>query len=142
MIERITNLLGPELTTRLFAIVSGLAALGGCPLHGDGNHAEVRDEAAVDAPLGEMVVCALDGSHQFAEDCNLERTAQAGREYLVVRRPDGSFHRLVMRADRQGLASADGAFAAQAVLVNRVFEVKIAGDSYRIPQTAPTRPGL
>ena len=143
MIERITAFLGPEMTTRLMAMAAGLAALAGCPLHGDGNHAEVRDEPAAEVPLGEMIECALDGSLHFAAECKLERVHESGRDLLVVRHPDGGFRRVVIGADGRTLDSADGAFAARGVLAGGVFTVAVAGDAYRLPvAVAAARPGI
>ena len=140
MIERSAAWLGPQLKAQLLAMLGGIMALAGCPLHGDGNHAEVRDQPAAEVPLGEMMECALAGASRFSADCVLER---AGDGLLVVRDAAGGFRRFRLSADGLSLAVADGADAATGSLAGGIFAVRVGADAYRIPVTpVGARPGL
>lgn len=137
LIEKISALLGPEMKAKLIAMVSAVAALAGCPLHGDGNHAVVLDQPAIEAPLGEQIGCALAGASQFTQDCALERAAGGEARLLVVRHPDGGFRRFVLGRDGKSISVADGAQPALGTGSGGVFEVRVGQDAYRIPVRPP-----
>ena len=139
VIERLDELLGPKLVAQLTAVLAAVCSLAGCPLHGDGNHAVVRDEPKVEAPLGEPVDCAVAGAVRLVPDCTLER---AGGGLLVVRHPDGGFRRFVVTPDGRSLASADGAFGVQGVIAGGFYEIRVEGDAYRLPVAAPVETRL
>ncbi|MFM5916193.1 MAG: hypothetical protein ACKOOL_01530 [Novosphingobium sp.] len=81
------------------------------------------------AEQGESIACALGGSLQFKPDCTVER--QGSR--IVVRLPDGAFHRFTLSKDGQSLDAADGADIAQSARKGDRFEVILGQDRYVIP---------
>ena len=82
------------------------------------------------------IVCAHDGSHDFARTCTLERSESAAGLVLTVRHPDGAFHRLLVTRDGRGVIAADGAEqAVVAVIGTGEIEVALGGDRYRLPAT-------
>ncbi len=85
------------------------------------------------AAPGELVQCALGGSQLFKSECRIERAAVDGDQVIVVRHPDGAFHRLQVSDDGQKLVSADGFEQAQSALKGDRFEVILGQDRYVIP---------
>jgi hypothetical protein len=83
----------------------------------------------VPAEQGESIACALGGSQQFKPDCTLEREGST----IVVRLPDGAFHRFTVSKDGQSLDAADGADKAQSARKDDRFEVILGQDRYVIP---------
>ncbi|HEX8223305.1 MAG TPA: hypothetical protein VF605_05770 [Allosphingosinicella sp.] len=108
------------------AVLCGLAACGG--------------PGAEQAPPGEAIPCALQGSPQFANVCTVERAPRPDGTILIIRHPNGGFRRLLITRDGRGVASADGAARAVVTMVapDRI-EVELAGDRYRLPATAARR---
>ena len=94
--------------------------------------------AACEAPKseaapGEIVACALDGADQFAQVCSVERNGAQ----VTVRRPDGGFRRLEIATDG-GVNSLDGADpVAATALADRMVELKIGDDRYRLKPEEP-----
>ena len=91
---------------------------------------------AAGAEQGESIACALGGSLQFKPDCTVERSSANGVQAIVVRQPDGAFHRFVVSKDGQSLEPADGADKAQSALKGDRFEVIFGQDRYVIPAHA------
>ena len=83
----------------------------------------------------DLVECALAGAAEFARACVVEQVREGGALTLVVRHPDGSFRRFTVLTDGRGLASADGADAAQVALHGEGIEVSVGADRYRFPAT-------
>ncbi len=81
---------------------------------------------------GESIACALGGSMQFKPDCTVEREGST----IVVRLPDGAFHRFAVSKDGQSLDAADGADKAQSARKGDRFEVILGQDRYVIPVSA------
>ncbi|MFM5893233.1 MAG: hypothetical protein ACKOQM_02220 [Novosphingobium sp.] len=84
------------------------------------------------AEAGESIACALGGSQQFKPDCTVERDGGS----IVVRLPDGAFHRFTVSKDGQSLDAADGADKAQSARKGDRFEVILGQDRYVIPVSA------
>lgn len=84
------------------------------------------------AEQGESIACALGGSLQFKPLCTVEREGGS----IVVRLPDGAFHRFTVSKDGQHLVAADGADAAQSARKGERFEVILGQDRYVIPVSA------
>ena len=84
------------------------------------------------AEQGESIACALGGSLQFKPDCTVEREGNS----IVVRLPDGAFHRFTVSKDGQSLDAADGADKAQSARKGDRFEVILGQDRYVIPVSA------
>lgn len=82
------------------------------------------------ARVDDRVECALGGAARFERVCTVERSG----ETLTLRAPSGGFRRLAVTADGRGVVAADGAEAAEVILVgpDRI-EVAIGGDRYRLP---------
>ena len=85
---------------------------------------------------GETIACALAGSLQFKPDCTIERSAGEGAQVIVVRLPDGAFHRFEVSKDGQQLLAADGADHSQSALKGERFEVILGPDRFVIPAHA------
>lgn len=82
-----------------------------------------------------MVPCAR-GNAGLARVCSVERTSTNRGPMLTLRRPDGSFHRLLATHDGRGLVAADGAEPARVAVVGPdLIEVTVAADRYRLPAT-------
>jgi hypothetical protein len=84
--------------------------------------------------------CAPQGAGDFKRICSLDRvTGDDGLE-LVVRNPDGGFHRLLVTKDGRGVVAADGAEKAAVTITGPgEIEVAIGGDRYRLPATVKGR---
>ena len=82
---------------------------------------------------GESIACALGGSQQFKPDCTAERSTADGAQVIVVRLPDGAFHRFEVSKDGQQLLAADGADRSQSALKGDRFEVILGPDRFVIP---------
>ncbi|WJY18477.1 hypothetical protein QQS45_12800 [Alteriqipengyuania flavescens] len=80
-----------------------------------------------------LVDCAVGGAEDFAHDCSVERARVDGEDILVVRHPGGGLRRFVAKADRTGLAAADGAFEAANSVSGDMLEVRVQDDRYRFP---------
>ncbi len=72
---------------------------------------------------GEAIACSLDGARDLAQSCSATRSGDA----IVVRRPDGGFHRVVRTA--AGPAT-DG---AEEVTQADDGTLTIGNDRYRLP---------
>ena len=88
------------------------------------------------AANGETIACALGGSQQFKPDCTVERSTADGTQVIVVRLPDGGFHRLEVSKDGQNLNAADGADQSQSALKGDRFEVILGANRFVIPAHA------
>ena len=84
----------------------------------------------------ESIACALGGSLQFKPDCTAERSTSDGAQVIVVRLPDGAFHRFEVSKDGQQLLAADGADQSQSALKGDRFEVILGSDRFVIPAHA------
>ena len=85
---------------------------------------------------GETIACALSGSQQFKPDCTAERSMADGAQVIVVRLPDGGFHRLEVSKDGQNLNAADGADQSQSALKGDRYEVILGQNRFVIPAHA------
>jgi hypothetical protein len=116
---------------RLVAIAL-LALVAGChrPPPGpdkDGN----RVEQPIAAKDDSKIACATGGSEMAADSCTVETEADGT---LVVRNPEGGFHRLRPTNDGSAVVAADGAERAQVMLVDgNTIEIAIGEDRYRLP---------
>ena len=86
------------------------------------------------AASGEQIACALGGSQQFKPDCTVERSVAEGTQVIVVRLPDGGFHRFELSKDGQNLNAADGADQSQSALKGDRFEVILGQNRFVIPE--------
>jgi hypothetical protein len=112
-----------------------LAACQGSPSGNRAALAEVEANASADAVDDGRIVCAPQGNTAFARQCTLDRSMTAQGLILTVRRPDGGFHRLLVKPG-YGVVAADGAEEAKVVIVGaHEIEVTIGGDRYRLPAT-------
>ena len=119
-------------------------ALAGCGETKSDPAAIARVEANQrgDADDAGRIVCARNGSRDFARVCTLDRATAAAGLILIVRHPDGAFHRLLVTTDGRGIVAADGAErAVVSVLGPDQIEVALGGDRYRLPATVrPAKP--
>ena len=82
------------------------------------------------------IVCAHQGSADFARVCTVDREQGADGLILTVRHPDGAFHRLLVTKDGRGVIAADGAEKAVVTILGKdSIEVTLGGDRYRLPAT-------
>ena len=84
-------------------------------------------------PAGTVVDCALAGSTEFTPDCTMERDTRDGQALLIVRHPDGGFHRLELGVEGRGIVAADGADLAVVTQAQGLVEVSVGPDRYRLP---------
>ena len=121
-----------------FVILLGLAACSPAsqqPTSGnsefDNAIAAANDQAADDG----RIVCAPKGNAAFSRNCTLDRTKSAEGLILTVHKPDGGFHRLLVKPG-YGVVAADGAEAAKVTIIGpEEIEVAIGGDKFRLPAT-------
>jgi hypothetical protein len=99
-----------------------LAACGGS----EGTPVPATDSA-------DRILCAVDGAAELTRACWVEQFRDGGQLSLVIRTDAGSFRRFDVLADGRGVATADGADAAQVALADGGIEVTVAGDRYRLP---------
>ena len=100
---------------------------------------EAEQRAAVES--GDTIVCARQGSNDFARVCTVEREKGADGLILTVRHPDGAFHRLLVTKDGRGVSAADGAEKATVTVLGKdSIEVALGGDRYRLPATVHGQP--
>ena len=94
------------------------------------NAADVRSTEA-ETP---RIECAAPGSTEFAPVCTIERAESPDGAVLILRHPDGGFHRLQMTRDGRGVIAADGAEPAKVTLLaaDRI-QVELGGARYRLP---------
>jgi hypothetical protein len=93
---------------------------------------------AVASPPG--VPCALAGAKEFKQDCLIERSSKGGKQFVVVRHPDGGFRRLVVIDGGKRYASADGAESAEVVANGKEVEVTVEDDHYLFPAPGANAP--
>ncbi|WP_375380150.1 hypothetical protein [uncultured Sphingomonas sp.] len=111
-----------------------LALLAGC--HGP---ATVTNDAGPAAADDERIECAR-GDAPMARVCTVDRLAGEGGLVLIVRHPDGAFHRLLVTKDGRGVIAADGAQRALVTIVMpETIDVAIGGDRYRLPATVKAK---
>jgi hypothetical protein len=84
-------------------------------------------------PAGTVIECALAGSTAFAPDCTMERDTRDGQALLILRHPDGGFHRLELGVEGRGIVAADGADIAVVSQGKGEVEVHVGPDRYRLP---------
>jgi hypothetical protein len=101
----------------------------------DGNRVEQPIAAKED---DSKIACATDGGEMVDQGCTVDTEADGT---LVVRNPDGGFHRLRPTNDGSAIVAADGAERAQVGIVDgNTLEVAIGGDRYRLPATVKGLP--
>ena len=117
-----------------------LAALAACsqePEEGapgaSGQPAEAAN-AAASAPLA--IPCALAGTRQFKDECQLERSAQDGKPAVILRHPDGGFRRLAELDGGKRFAALDGADVVEIEQSGQELEVTVGDDHYLFPASA------
>lgn len=95
------------------------------------------------APAGaDRIACRTGGAADYADVCTIERTRDADGTILTLRHPDGGFRRLRVATDGRGVIAADGAEPAVVTPGDRLIEVTLGGDAYRLPATVKdTGPG-
>jgi hypothetical protein len=84
-------------------------------------------------PAATPIECALAGSTEFTPDCTMERDTRDGQALLIVRHPDGGFHRLELGVEGRGIVAADGADMAVVSQGQGMVEVTVGPDRYRLP---------
>jgi hypothetical protein len=100
-----------------------------------GTRAEA-ERAAETASGIEKIDCAVEGAAAYERVCLVERTSGAEGLVLTIRHPGGGFRRLQVTRDGRGVVPADGAESATVtILGDRLIEVAIAGERYKLPAT-------
>lgn len=98
-----------------------------------------RGEEARAAAEG-RIPCAIGGKGEFTLVCTIDRQQTQDGLILLIRHPDGGFHKLKVATDGRGVIAADGAAQAVVSLVDEdVIEVALEDARYRLPATI--RPG-
>ena len=95
------------------------------------------EKAATHAANGnELIECAIGGAQWFLRECEVEKSQDDdGAKVLVVHHPDGGFRRFTVMTDGSGLATTDGAVAADSAIVEDRLDVRVGDDRYRFPAT-------
>jgi hypothetical protein len=128
------------ISSRLLALAL-LAVAAGCHRpppspDKDGNRVEQPIAAKGD---DSKIPCATGGAEEMTDGgCTVETEADGT---LVVRNPEGGFHRLRPTSDGSAVTAADGAERAQVMIVDgNTLEVVIGDDRYRLPATVKGLP--
>ncbi len=83
------------------------------------------------------VSCALNGTREFKDECQLERSAGEGRSYIVLRHPDGGFRRIEELEAGKRYKSLDGADEVVVEANEADLELTIGDDHYLFPGPSP-----
>jgi len=87
-----------------------------------------------DAIVGAQPVACGTSIAALAPDCTIERDTSPDGPVLTLRKPDGSFRRLLMVRDGRGVIAADGAEPARVSAAGgKDIDVAIGGMVYRLP---------
>lgn len=131
------------MSTRISSAVSALILLAACSetIPTKAENAQAVEKVKAHATAASRIPCALGGAAVFSPACAIDRQQTQDGLILVVRHPDGEFHRLKVTNDGRGVIAADGAETAKVtVLAADKIEVAIAGARYHLPATvAPAR---
>lgn len=126
------------MSMRISSAVLLILSLAACQNQPAGNRtalADIEANASAEAADDGRIVCAPQGSTAFSRQCTLDRTMTAQGLVLTVHRPDGGFHRLLVKRG-YGVVAIDGAEQAKVMIVGaNEIEVTIGGDRYRLPAT-------
>ena len=124
------------MSMRIFSALIFALVTSACGRPDDSNLVAAEAAQRASADDDGRIICATDGSADFARVCTLDRVADAQGLMLTVHHPDGGFRRLRVTTDGRGVVAADGAEAAGVKVAgdNRI-EVVIAGDRYLLPAT-------
>lgn len=83
-----------------------------------------------------LLPCRTGGAQDLQPACLIERSDGPRGRLLTIRHPDGGFRRLRIVSDGRGVISADGGEEAKVQTVgNRMIQVDVGHDSYRLPAT-------
>lgn len=115
------------------AVLLSLAACG-TKVETDAERAQRAKADLARAEAEGRIPCAVGGSTEFTTNCTIERARTQDGLILIVRHPDGGFHRLRVTSDGRGVIAADGARqAAVSVIDKDAIEVAIEDARYRLP---------
>ena len=126
------------MSMRISSTVLLALALAGCgePRTDHATLAKVEADSRARRADDGTIVCAQNGSADFARICTVDRADTDAGLVLTVRHPDGAFHRLLVTKDGRGVVAADGAERATvSVIGTGEIEVALGGDRYRLPAT-------
>lgn len=85
-------------------------------------------------PAGEAIDCRLPGASAFENVCTMEKLASPDGTVLILRRPDGGFHRLLIVGDGRGVIAADGAEPVEVSPSEEgSIDVEVGSGTYRLP---------
>jgi hypothetical protein len=116
--------------------VLALMLLGACGDTDGAGGGETGAPATAAVAQDARIDCRVGGSEAMARVCTVERQPDAAGDMLVLRAPDGGFRRLRITTDGRGVIAADGAEPAIVTpLSERMIEVSIGSDAYRLPAT-------
>lgn len=119
-----------------------LLALAACGTRQPDNAALARTATSASAEADEAgrILCAPPGQQELGRLCTLDRESGAKGLVLVVRNPDGGFHRLLVTRDGRGVIAADGAEEASVAIAGKgLIDVTVGGARYRLPATIAPR---
>ncbi|WP_336960142.1 hypothetical protein [Sphingobium aquiterrae] len=113
-----------------------LLTLAACSGGEGGGNALQRVEAEAAARGDTPLPCRTGGAKTLQPACLVERSDGPEGGMLTIRHPDGGFRRFRLVDDGRGLVSADGADPAKVQIIgNRMIQVDVGQDSYRLPAT-------
>lgn len=119
----------------MIAATAAALLLAGCGEPGEATK-EALAEAGREAAEDGRIDCAVEGAAAFQRVCTLERGGGPEGTILILRHPSGSFRRLLVTGDGRGVVAADGAEQAiVSITGDKLIEVSLAGDRYRLPAT-------
>ncbi|WP_305096215.1 hypothetical protein [Croceibacterium aestuarii] len=110
---------------RRWASLAAITAVAACT-----GGAGEAPQAAVNS---DRIDCAPAGAETFAADCTAELADESGESIVVVRNPDGSFHRFRIVNDGKGLEAADGALPLDLEYAEGTVTVAVGRDRYVLP---------
>ena len=91
------------------------------------------DEPLRPGPGQDLIACAPAGAATFGTDCTAELAADGDEQLVIVRNPDGSFHRFSIVDGGRRIEAADGAQMLDLKFADSKVTVTIGGDRYILP---------
>ena len=93
--------------------------------------------AASASAAPETVSCALKGATAYKDQCTVEHSQSEGKQFIVLRHPDGGFRRLEELEPGKRYKSVDGADEVAVDANGNDLELTVGDDHYLFPGPQP-----
>ena len=104
-----------------------------------GEQGEGAARASASASVAAVTVsCALHGAADYKDRCTVEHSASGGKNFILLRHPDGGFRRLEELEAGKRYKTIDGADEAVVEANGSDLELTVGDDHYLFPLPQPT----